>query len=334
VLVAPLTVFGHWNRHRDRDTVWVANRDSGTVTVFTTDGEIVGDRMVVPGAHDIVVSPRAGKAFVSDDASRVYVFSTTTHEPVVTIQFGLATRPHHMSLSHDGKTVYVGLFASNRVASIDVRTHEVREFPSSLTAGVTAHAPEPSPNDRFIYVPHEGQNLVTKMSARRENVRAEAVVGDVPNSSPSEVLSTRDGKILYVSMRVENLVRTIDLDTFQATSVKIPVGPQPESLILTPGERTLIVSLRGKPARLAFVDTDTNQLEQTLDIGEADTNGNLAVASPDGDFVYATVDAAAGGTGTVAKVDVRKRKVVKTFVYPETGRTHGIAYLDGRGRHH
>ena len=44
--------------------------------------------------------------------------------------------------------------------------------------------------------------------------------------------------------------------------------------------------------------------------------------------------AAAAGTGGVAKIDVRTRTVVATFVYPEKGRTHGIAYLDGRGRKH
>jgi DNA-binding beta-propeller fold protein YncE len=117
----------------------------------------------------------------------------------------------------------------------------------------------------------------------------------------------RDGETLFVSMRVEDTVRTIDLETFTVTGDVVAVGDQPESLILTPGERTLIVSLRGTPARLAFVDTDPFSLEQTL-------------------------DALASGQGGVAKVDVHKRIVVETMPYPGVGRPHGIAYVRGPTR--
>jgi DNA-binding beta-propeller fold protein YncE len=334
--VVPLAASGQWKKHhRERDTIWVANRDQGTVMVFdaaTGKPAISSPIDVGPGAHDIVASPRTATVFVSDDASRVYVVSTTTRRVVETIEFSAGSRPHHLSLSHDGKTVWVGLFSSNRIAGIDTRTHAVREFASSLQSGVTAHAPEPSPDDRFIFVPHEGQNLVTKLSARRETVRGEASPGPTATSSPSEVLPTRDGRTLFVSMRNEDTVRTIDLDTFRPTRDVAFVGDQPESLILTPGERTLIVSLRGTPARLAFVDTDPLELEGTLDVAGDGTFGDLAVAAPDGRFVYMTFDLTAGGQGGVAKVDVRRRAVVDTFLYPGDGRPHGITYVAGRSR--
>lgn len=334
--VVPLAASGPWKRqHRERDTVWVANRDQGTVMVFdaaTGQPAISSPIDVGPGAHDIVASPRTATVFVSDDASRVYVVSTITRQVVGTIEFSPNSRPHHLSLSHDGKTVWVGLFSSNRIARIDTRTHAVSEFASSLQAGVTAHAPEPSPDDRFIFVPHEGQNLVTKVAVRTETPRREASPGPAANSSPSEVLPTRDGRTLFVSMRNEDTVRTIDLDTFIPTGDAAFVGDQPESLILKPGERTLIVSLRGTPARLAFVDTDPLALEGTLDVAGAGTFGDLAVASPDGRFVYMTFDAMPGGQGGVAKVDVHRRAVVDMFLYPGVGRPHGVAYVAGRGR--
>ena len=336
--IVPLAANNQWRwkeRHRSRDTVWVVNRDKGTAMIFDAEsGEpVTSDPITVgPGAHDIVASPKTGTMFVSDDSSKVFVLSIATRQVVDTIQFNPGSRPHHLSISHDGKTVYVGLFASNTIAAIDTRSHAVREFASSLLGGVTAHAPEPSPNDRFVYVPHEGQNLVSKLSARTGAVRAEANPGPLANSSPSEVLSTRDGETLYVSMRNEGTIRTIDLDTFQPTGEFVAVGVQPESLILTHGERTLVVSLRGSPARLAFVDTHPFEFEGTLDIGPTGSFGDLAVASPDGRYVYASFDAAAGGTGGVAKVDVYKRAVVKTFPYVGTGRPHGIAYVPDNGR--
>jgi DNA-binding beta-propeller fold protein YncE len=334
--IAPLAASAHWKEgHRERDTIWVANRDQGTVMVFdATTGDAVSATPIPvgPGAHDIVVSPRTRTAFVSDDSSKVFVLSTMTREVIDTVQFSPGSRPHHLSLSHDGKTVYVGLFSSNTVASIDTCNLTVREFPSSNQPGVTAHAPEPSQDDRFVFVPHEGQNLVTKVSVRSGTVRAEVSPGPAANSSPSEVLSSRDGETLFVSMRIEGTVRTIDLDTFTSTGEVVAVGVQPESLILTPGERTLIVSLRGTPARLAFVDTNPLGLEETLDIAGAGTFGDLAVASPDGRFVYAVFDALAAGQGGVAKIDVHKRTVVDTFLYPGNGRPHGIAYLRERSR--
>lgn len=334
--VVPLAASGQWKKpHRERDTIWVANRDQGTVMVFdaaTGKPAVSSPIDVGPGVHDIVASPCTATVFVSDDVSRVYVVSTTTRQVVGTIELSPNSRPHHLSLSHDGKTVWVGLFSSNRIAGIDTRTHAVREFASSLLAGVTAHAPEPSPDDRFLFVPHEGQNLVTKVSARKETVRHEASPGPAANSSPSEVLPTRDGRTLFVSMRNEGAIRTIDLDTFSPTGDSVVVGAQPESLILKPGERTLIVSLRGTPARLAFVDTDPLALEETLDVAGAGTFGDLAVPSPDGRFVYMTFDAMAGGQGGVAKVDVHRRTLVDTFPYPGAGRPHGIAYVAARGR--
>jgi DNA-binding beta-propeller fold protein YncE len=340
-LAAPLAASGHGGgRHRGKDTVWVTNRDQGTVMVFdAVTGDAIPDNattpnpaFVGPGVHDIVVSSRMGKAFVSDDSSRVYVLSTSTRETIDVVEFEPLSRPHHLSLSHDGKTVYVGLFASNRIAAIDVGTLAVRVMPSSTQPGTTAHAPEPSPNDRFIFVPHEGQNLVSKVSARTGTVRAEVNPGPAANSSPSEVLPTRDGETLFVAMRTEGAIRTIDLDGFTVTADVVKVGVQPESLILTPGERTLIVSLRGTPARLAFLDTDPLALEHTLDIAGAGTFGDLAVPSPNGRFVYAVFDALAAGQGGVAKVDVHKRRVVDTFVYPGIGRPHGIAYVKARSR--
>jgi hypothetical protein len=96
--------------------------------------------------------------------------------------------------------------------------------------------------------------------------------------------------------------------------------------MLTPSERTLVVSLRASPATLAFVDTRKLTLAGTVPIGGAGTFGDLAVMTRDGRHVFATFDAGSSGTGGVAVVDVRTREVVSTWAYPGTGRPHGIWY--------
>ena len=339
IVIASLTsVSAHWGHGPWKgDSIWVANRDQGTVTVFDADtGEVVKPSPVTVGAgvHDLVVSHRTRKAFVTNDADRVFVLSASTLDVLDTIQFGAGTRPHHVELSPDGRTVYVGLFGTNRIAAIDVGTHGVREYASSTQTGPFAHAPHPSPDGRFIFVPHEMGNLITKLSARTGRILRSLSPGDTSSGQPSEVLSTRDGEVLYVSMRNEGKVKTVDVDSFVVTG-EVSMGAadlQPESLILTRDERTLIVSLRGKPpARLAFVNTRNLTLRGTVDIGGAGTLGDLAVDSPDGRYVYATFDAGSGGQGGVARVDL-DRGTVETWLYPGVGRPHGIAYSTDRLR--
>ena len=172
---------------------------------------------------------------------------------------------------------------------------------------------------------------MTKVALRRATPVASVAIG--ANTAPSEVLPTRDGETLYVSLRNEGTIRDIDIDSFTVVGTPLPVGTQPESLILTPGERTLIVSLRGSPARLAFVDTRTMQLAKTLDLAGTGTFGNLAAASDDGRHIYATFDATAGSFGGLVKVDAIRRTIIDTFVYAETGRPHGVTFVRGqRGR--
>jgi DNA-binding beta-propeller fold protein YncE len=107
------------------------------------------------------------------------------------------------------------------------------------------------------------------------------------------------------------MIKVIDLAT-HAVVRHVTVGTQPETLLLTADGRTLIVSLRGTPAQLAFVDTRSLTVTATV----PGTFGDLAALSRDGRFVVATVDRGVGGTGGVAVVDVCRRAVVRAWDYP------------------
>ena len=128
-----------------------------------------------------------------------------------------------------------------------------------------------------------------------------------------------------MSARGEGKVKVIDLATHTVVR-ELAVGTQPETLLLTPDGRTLIVSLRGTPAQLAFVDTRTLTLTTTVPISGAGSFGDLAALSRDGRYVFATFDRGAGGTGGVAVVDACRHQLVRAWDYPATGRPHGIAY--------
>jgi DNA-binding beta-propeller fold protein YncE len=148
-----------------------------------------------------------------------------------------------------------------------------------------------------------------------------------------EAVATRGSRKprLWVSSRGDGTVKRIDLATSAITG-SVAVGVQPESVMLTPSERTLVVSLRGTPATLAFVDTRNLTLRGTVQIGGVGTFGDLAVMSDDGRYVYATFDSGATGTGGVAVVDVRDRRVIDTWAYPGTGRPHGIWHSNRKAK--
>ena len=142
-----------WNHDRSDDSVWVVNRDKGTVTVFDADtGEVLTSAPVLvgldekSGTHDLVVSKRLRKAFIVNETEKtVSVRSASTLELIDTIPIN-DTRPHHIKLSPDGKTAYVGLFATNRIAVIDGRTHHVDYYTTSQGSQIPlplAHAPRP-----------------------------------------------------------------------------------------------------------------------------------------------------------------------------------------------
>ena len=112
----------------------------------------------------------------------------------------------------------------------------------------------------------------------------------------------------------------------------MPVGVQPESIMLTPNERTLVVSLRGSPASLGFVDTLTLTSLGLVQIGPEGSAGDLAVMTMNGHYVFATYDNGTAGTGGVAVVDVRTAEVVDRWDYPGTGRPHGVWYSKKQAR--
>ncbi len=301
-------------------TLWVVNRDKGEVTAF--DAASGAPRATIatgPGAHEVALSRRTGQAFVTNEfEDTLSVISTRTLEQR---KIAAGPRPHHLERSGDGRSMLVGLVGTNRIASVDVATDELREYVSSANPAARAHSAYRARGSDTIYVPHETGDEVTGVNATTGAI--EFSVGGIVQAS--EVLPDRRERLLYVTARGEGKVKVIDLATHVVVA-EVPVGPQPETLLLTPDQKTLIVSLRGTPAQLAFVDTRSLTVTATVPIAGAGTFGDLAAMAHGGRWVFATFDRGAGGTGGVAVVDVHRRALVRTWDYPGVGRPHGIAY--------
>ena len=301
-------------------SLWVVNRDKGEVTVF--DAATGGVRATIPtgaGAHEVALSRGTHQAYVTNELEdTLSLISTRT---LAQRKIATGPRPHHLEASGDGRSMLVGLVGANRIAAIDTATDQVREYVSSANPAARAHSAYRARNSDIIYVPHETGDEVTGINAVTGAI--DFSVGGI--LQPSEVLPDRKERLLYVTARGEGKIKVIDLATHTVVR-EVAVGTQPETLLLTPDGRTLIVSLRGTPAQLAFVDTRTLTLTTTVPISGAGSFGDLAALSRDGRYVFATFDRGAGGTGGVAVVDACRHELVRAWDYPATGRPHGIAY--------
>jgi DNA-binding beta-propeller fold protein YncE len=340
-----LTTFGspafeaahrHDKRDRPKGTVWVVNRDLGQLAIFDAGtGKLLKTLPVGAGAHDICISERARKAYITAETDNAVTAVDT--ETLAIESIPVSPLPHHLEPSHDGRTIYVSLAShpqpgvpapgAPQVASIDTRDHSVTYMTSSDDPAARSHGV--TPERHKLYVAHDTGNQLTGIDLETGDI--DFTIPGIPRAE--EVVASRFGDELWVSSRGEGSVKRIDLDT-QAITASVFVGVQPESMMLTPTERTLVLSLRGNPTNpggLGFVDTrsvDTaTPLVQVVPFGAIGTLGDLAVMTPNGRYVFATFDRGLPpNRGGVVVVDVRTRQIVNWWEYPGEGRPHGIWY--------
>jgi DNA-binding beta-propeller fold protein YncE len=318
-------------RDRPKGTVWVVNRDLGQLAIFDAGtGEILKTLKVGAGAHDVCISEQAHKAYITAESDNAVTAVDT--ETLATESIAVSPLPHHLEPSLDGRTIYVSLAShplpgaagAPKYAAIDTRDHSVTYMSTSNNTAARSHGVTPQ-HDK-LYVAHDTGNELTGI-----DLETGVIDFSIPNIlRAEEVVASRSGDELWVSARGDGSVKRIDLDT-QAITASVPVGVQPESMMLTPTERTLVFSLRGSPANLGFVDTESidtgTPLAQLIPIAGTGTFGDLAVMTPNGHYVFVTYDRGLPpNKGGVVVVDVRTRQIVNSWEYPGEGRPHGIWY--------
>ena len=148
----------------------------------------------------------------------------------------LGPKPHHIEVSRDGATIAVGLFGTNAVALIDTETGRSGKYTSSANPAAAAHGIYLL--DETLYVAHETGDEVTAVDTATGDVVFS--IGEI--SEPSEVLPDASARRLYVSARGEDTIKIIDLNTHSIVG-EVEVGDQPEGLLLTDDQGTLIVSM-------------------------------------------------------------------------------------------
>jgi DNA-binding beta-propeller fold protein YncE len=320
-------------RHIPGGTIWVTERSvPGQSTVAAIDSRTGESRGIVP-VGDLPIGttvPRGThKAYSSDEtANQMSVIDEDTITVLRTIPMGAGSRPHHLMASRNGRRIYVGEFGTNKVGVVDTRLDvNVADFEASENDNAKTHAVWITPNERWLYTTNEGSpqagpGTFSKLNARTGELIWEHGVGN----RPSEVLVSR-GKA-YVSVRNDNVIRVYDVGSNPPVFLgQAEASFMPDTLSLTNDKRTLIVGLRGTPARMAFIDTRT-LATQYLDL-PGFTTGHQWL-SRNSRFTFIALEGVPGPppiSGQIGVVDNRSRTLVTTYPYPNGKlRPHGVFY--------
>jgi YVTN family beta-propeller protein len=327
VAAVAATLAGAGSSHIPNGTIWVTERTPGGLsTVAAIDAATGASRGITPvGDAPIGITHPNGtnKVYSSDEAAdQLSVIDGDTITVIRTIDTGSPSGPHHLMASTNGHYIYFGEYHHNMVGVVDTRLDEnVADYRASNVAGAHTHAVWITPNGKDLYATNEGPvqtgpGTFSKLDARTGALIWEHGVGN----RPSEVLVDHD--VAYVSVRLDNVIRVYDV----GGSTPVLLGQAeanfaPDTLSLTNDGRTLIVGLRGTPARMAFIDTATLATEYLSLPGT--TTGHQWL-SRNGAITFMALE---GTPGKVAVVDNRTRTLITTYVYPN-GRTrpHGVYY--------
>ena len=290
----------------------------------------------------------APKAYVGNFADNtVSAIDTASGKVVATIP--VATGPHGMALSADGKTLYVSGDGSSSLSVIDTASDKVK---STVEVGK-------APNG--VTLTRDGKTLLVTVYAEDKidfvDTKTLKITGSVAVPKPHTISIRPDGKLAYITQQEpgnfalavidlgkRSVVKTIPLEktprdaefgysgkAFYFTEAgvaavqvldpktdqivaQIPTGVSPHFVNLFKGTKLGIVVVQG-PSELLLFDPKTNQEAQHIPVGK---QPHWATLSSDGKTAYVTNEGAntlsvvdlASGKSTTIDVGKAPRKVV------------------------
>ena len=179
-------------------------------------------------------------------------------------------------------------------------TTRLPETPTNVYAATAAVAPAIANDATRVYVPSGLADAVTVIDPATKQIVSSTPTGR--GTTPQHVVPSFDLTTLWVLLNKSDAVVPINART-GAVGAAIPVN-DPYNLYFTPDGRAAIV-VAEQHARLDFRDPHTMALQQSLDVPGC-RGLNHADYSADLRFMVVTCEF----SGTVVRIDIRKRKVV------------------------
>jgi len=242
------------------------NGDQTVNIIDTQRGESVQNIVVKKSWLGLEFAPDGKRFFVSGgDDNEVLIFDFVAGKATEAGKLNLGSEAYHamndraraearrkgageyafpagLSVTPDGKRLYVAENLSNKVAVIDLATKQVI---TKIEVGSYPYDCLVAPDGKRVYVSNWGARNVGVIETATNQVIGTIATGDHPN----DLEITRNGKTLYVANANSNTVSVIDtvqMKEIEAISTalhpKSPIGSTPNALALSPNERTLYVA--------------------------------------------------------------------------------------------
>lgn len=279
------------------------------------------------------------------------VIDGTTHEVVATLPLG--KRPRGMSLSADGKLLYVALSGSpiggphvdgstlppadksaDGIGVVDLASLQLLRTLRGVSDPEQAAV---GGDGRKLYVASEDTATAVVLDAGDGRHLAALPVG----VEPEGIAVSPDGRWVYVTAEADDVVSVIDTrnDTVVAT---VAVGARPRTVLFARDAPRAYVSCEND-ASVAVIDTRTHRLERHLTVpGEGSRPMGLAL-SPGEDVLYVStgrgrrlvaVDTRTGAPIGSVEVGMRPWGVATSrdgrYVYTANGPSNDVTVVDAR----
>lgn len=274
----------------DGNSIYVANRTSGTISVINTADNTVSASIPVGLASKpsgVVISPDGNWLYVANNASNdVSVIDLRAGMQFAQFTIQTGTAPLGIAITPDGKWVYVANQhpsgpVVDDVSAINTETHDVTKI--SLNApGSTASGLAISPDGSYVYVTCYNTNRVSIISTAT-NTASLTTIG--VGANPTGIAVSPDGSTLYVANSGAGTVSVISTAT-NGLIKTITVGANPNGICISPDGTFVYVTNTGSH-NISVINTLTNEV-----VGNPIPVGGTPVSY--GNFIT-------GGTGCVGE---------------------------------
>ncbi len=214
----------------DGDFVYVANSQSGNVSIIQTSDKTVIDTIDVGSLpFGVAVTPDGSHVYVANCGSNtVSVIQTSDNTVVATVDVGGC--PSGVAIPNDS-SVFVANSGGNSVSVIKISDNTVV---ATVDVGIAPEGITVGPEGTNIYVANSGSNTVNIMCVEDPMCGLVTIdVGEVPVGIASSQNSTLNLGLIYVANQGSNTITIIN-KPFNEIEATLDVAASPTGIAATP----------------------------------------------------------------------------------------------------
>jgi YVTN family beta-propeller protein len=202
----------------DGTKVYVANYQSGTISVIDRVNKKVWDITIGGNPYALCISPDNSRVYVTMHNNNIVSVINTADNSVNPTPIIVGDRPRDIVISADGSKVYVGNLGSTTISVINTSTNEVTPidlgvYPSSLIL---------SADGSKLYVSNPNSNTVSIINTATNSIDPTPII---VGNAPSSMVGSPDGSKIYVANYNSGSVSVISTGTNDITNIELGFVP-------------------------------------------------------------------------------------------------------------